>query len=166
MNGNFSRRLARKGAFRPARHLGKARARTCSIALWVAAGSGVGGGARLLAGLGAVALFGPGFPYGLLAVNVLGSFLIGLVAALTAPEGRWLVSPSTRHGLMAGFCGGFTTFSFFSLQTLQLIQDGRWVAGLVYVMATVLLSLLGVWSGFAAGVSANRKKRTWVGPQA
>ena len=66
------------------------------------------------------------FPWATLAANVSGSFLIGLIAALTGPDGRVLVAPDVRLFWMVGVCGGYTTFSSFSLQTLTLAQGGEW----------------------------------------
>ena len=66
------------------------------------------------------------FPWATLVANVSGSFLIGLIAALTGPDGRLLVAPELRLFLMVGICGGYTTFSSFSLQTLTLAQGGEW----------------------------------------
>ena len=70
---------------------------------------------------------GESFPWGTLVVNVIGCFVIGVVAALAAPEGRLFLTANTRLFLMFGICGGFTTFSSFSLQTLNLMRDGAWL---------------------------------------
>lgn len=127
-----------------------------TVGLWVALGSGLGGGARVVAVN--VILFIPDatLATGILAVNVLGSFAIGLVASLTTPGGRWRLGPAARQGLMAGFCGGFTTFSFFSLETLALLQQDRWAAAAIYVALTIALSLAAAWLGYEAG----RRTRT------
>ena len=105
----------------------------------VAIGGALGAVARYLVGL-AVA-----FPLGTLAVNVLGSFAIGLVWALFAARGLQAWLPL----VMTGFLGGFTTFSAFSLDTLRLVEGGRVVAAGGYVLASVVLSLLacalGLW---------------------
>jgi len=124
--------------------------------LLVAAGGAVGAGLRHLSGLAALRLFGTGFPWGTLFVNVSGSLLIGIVATLTAPEGRWLLGPEARQFLMMGVFGGFTTFSSFSLQTMNLVQDGEWLYSAAYVVSSVLLCLIGVWAGHAVGVVINR----------
>ena len=124
--------------------------------LWVALGSALGGVARYgCSGLMARTI-GETFPWGTLFVNVLGSLLIGLVATVSAPEGRWLLSMEARQFLMVGVFGGFTTFSSFSLQTLNLLQDGEWLYSGVYIVGSVVLCLVGVWAGHALGVVLNR----------
>lgn len=126
------------------------------IYLWIGAGSALGGMARYaLSGLVA-ARFGETFPWGTIAVNVAGSFLIGLFFTLTGPEGRWLVVPEVRQGVSLGLIGGFTTFSSFSLQTLNLFQEGEWLAGSANVALSVALCLLGVYLGYLAGLAVNR----------
>ncbi len=126
------------------------------LGLWVAAGSALGGLLRFAVSGLVARVVGETFPFGTLAVNVSGSFLIGLVAALSAPEGRWMVAPEIRLFLMLGVFGGFTTFSSFSLQTLTLVQDGEWAAALLNVVGSVALCLIAVWIGWAAGWALNR----------
>jgi fluoride exporter len=92
--------------------------------------------------------FGQTFPMGTLVVNVTGSFAIGLLAALSEPEGRWLVNPSLRQFLMIGVCGGYTTFSSFSLQTLALIQEGEWLHAVLNSIASFAFCLFAVWLGY------------------
>ena len=118
--------------------------------LLVGLGGALGAMARYLTVVGAARLFGPGFPAGTLAVNVLGSFLIGVLAvAMLGPRGA---SPAAAF-LLVGVLGGFTTFSAFSLDALKLWQAGQ--AGLAgaYVVASVGLSLAGVAAGAAAGAA-------------
>ena len=81
-------------------------------------------------------------------MNVTGSFIIGLFAALTDPEGRFLASPSFREFFMIGICGGYTTFSSFSLQTLALAQDGEWFRAGANAIASFTLCLVAVWIGY------------------
>ncbi len=126
------------------------------IYLWVGLGSALGGIARYAVSGLVAGWFGETFPYGTLTVNVLGSFGIGLFAALTAPDGRLLVDPSIRQFTMVGLFGGFTTFSSFSLQTLALVQDGEWPAAAANVVASVVACLIGVWLGTVAGLYWNR----------
>lgn len=123
--------------------------------LWIFIGGGLGSLARWGAsGLIAHAI-GETFPWGTLLVNISGSFVIGLFAALTGPEGRWLVSTSFRQFFMLGICGGYTTFSSFSLQTLNLAQDGQWLKAGLNCALSLLLCLLGVWLGYLLGMSLN-----------
>ena len=113
------------------------------IVFAVAAGSALGGVARYgLSGLVARSI-GETFPWGTLVVNVLGSFLIGVVATLTGPDGRLLVSPVARQFWILGIFGGFTTFSAFSLQTLNLAQEGEWARAGAFAGATVLRGPMG-----------------------
>ena len=72
-------------------------------------------------------MFGETFPWGTLIVNVSGSFVIGFFATLTGPDGRMFVGTTARQFVMIGICGGYTTFSSFSLQTLNLMNDGEWL---------------------------------------
>jgi CrcB protein len=95
--------------------------------------------------------WGETFPWGTLLVNVSGSAVIGLIAAVTAPEGRWFASPGTRLFLMTGICGGYTTFSSFSLNTLNLLRDGEWFYASSYIVLSVILCLAGVWAGYQIG---------------
>jgi len=116
--------------------------------LWVAIGGALGSMGRFwLSGLVANR-FGETFPWGTLVINVTGSFAIGFFASLTGTEGRWLVSPSFRTFFMIGICGGYTTFSAFSLQTLNLARDGEWLYAGVNILLSVILCLAGVWLGF------------------
>jgi CrcB protein len=126
--------------------------------LWIALGSALGGMARFACSNLAVAWFGPTFPWGTLAINVLGSFVIGFFATLTGPDGRLLVPGDARQFVMVGFCGGYTTFSSFSLQTLTLIQDGEAVRAGLNVAGSVILCMLAVWLGYVAAAALNAVK--------
>jgi CrcB protein len=119
--------------------------------LAVAAGGALGSMARFWVTGAVAALTGPRFPYGTLLINILGSFVIGMVAGLTLTPERMGIHPDLRIFLMVGICGGFTTFSAFSLQTLELMQAGAVVPALLYVTASVLLCVLFVWFGWALG---------------
>ena len=122
--------------------------------LWVAAGSALGGMARYWCSGFVAERAGEAFPWGTLIINVLGSFVIGLFGGLTGPDGRFLVSPEVRIFVMVGLCGGYTTFSSFSLQTLTLMQDGEWARAGANVVLSVVLCLLAVWLGVAAAGTA------------
>ena len=113
----------------------------------VGLGSAIGGIARYWASGFIANRYGETFPWGTLLVNVSGSFAIGLFSTLTAPEGRWLVGPSGRNFFMAGICGGYTTFSSFSLQTLSLAQEEQWLYAAGNAGLTVILCLVAVWLG-------------------
>lgn len=131
---------------------------TLTLYAAVALGSALGGLARALCSYLLLQALGPGFPWGTLLVNVAGSALIGLYATLAAPDGRLFPSPAQRQFVMAGFCGGFTTFSVFSLETLLLIEAGKMAVAGLYVACSVLLWLVGVWLGHIAAVRLNRLK--------
>lgn len=125
-------------------------------ALWVMIGSALGGGARYWCSGLVARTVGETFPWGTLTVNVAGSILIGLVAALTGPDGRWLIGGPARQFIMTGVFGGFTTFSSFSLQTLALVQDGEWGRAALNIVLSVVCCLVGVWIGWALGAAINR----------
>lgn len=115
--------------------------------LWVSLGGAIGTAARFWLSGAVAQRFGQTFPLGTLAVNVSGSFIIGLFAALTDPEGRLLVSPTFRQFFMIGICGGYTTFSSFSLQTLALAQEGEWFWAAANTLLSFALCLIAVWLG-------------------
>jgi fluoride exporter len=117
--------------------------------LAVAVGGAIGSLARFWITLAMTALTGPQFPWGTLLINVLGSFVIGLVAGFTLVPARVAMHPDLRIFLMTGFCGGFTTFSSFSLQTLELMQAGELVQALGYVLGSVVLCILFTFGGWA-----------------
>ena len=119
--------------------------------LWVALGGALGSMARFGVAKAVTALTGPKFPWGTLLINIGGSFVIGWFGTLTGSRGTVSVPPDIRIFVMVGICGGFTTFSSFSLQTLELMQSGEllWAAG--YILGSVVLCLLGVWLGTLLG---------------
>ena len=93
--------------------------------------------------------FGETFPWGTLTVNVAGSFAVGLLYFACGPDSPWIVSATTRQFLLAGILGGFTTFSSFSIQTLNLLKDGELAAVGVNVIGSVALGLLAAFAGDA-----------------
>lgn len=122
---------------------------------WVALGSAVGGmGRYAFSGLGA-RYISETFPWGTLAVNVLGSLLIGALAFVIPVDTR-LLTEGEREFLMVGFCGGFTTFSSFSLETLNLARNGDVGAALGYTLASLVLCLLAVGIGYFAAAALAR----------
>ncbi|WP_248730219.1 MULTISPECIES: fluoride efflux transporter CrcB [Halomonadaceae] len=123
----------------------------------VALGSALGAIARYLVSIGLLSLLGPGYPWGTLVANVLGSVLIGLVSVCTQEGGRFRSSPLLRQFLMAGFCGGFTTFSIFSLEVVSLADQGEWRQAAGYVVLSLGLWMGGVVSGVRLGTRLNRR---------
>ena len=113
--------------------------------LWVTLGSAFGGMARAWCSGLLARRFGEAFPWGTLAVNIVGSFVIGLADAVAAAG-----SPA-RQLVIAGLCGGFTTFSAFSLQTLFLFRGGQGLSAAANVGASVVACLAAVWIGHLAG---------------
>ena len=124
--------------------------------LVIGLGSALGGLARYGCGLAAAALWGTGFPWGTILINILGSVVIGLFATLTAPDGRLLVGTLGRQFVMVGLCGGYTTFSAFSLETLNLLRSGRALAAGANVLLSVALCLIAVWIGHAVARRLNQ----------
>jgi fluoride exporter len=117
----------------------------------VAVGGALGSVARFwLAGV-MTELTGPRFPWGTLLINVLGSCVIGLVAGLTLTPERVGLHPDLRIFLMTGVCGGFTTFSAFSLQTLELMQSGDVWPAFGYAVGSVVLCVLATYGGWVLG---------------
>lgn len=113
----------------------------------VAIGGAIGSVARYLTGLLTLRLFGPGFPWGTLAVNVIGSLAIGVFAELIAR--RYGASQELRLFIVTGFLGGFTTFSAFSLDVAVLVERGAMLPAVAYVAVSMLVSLFAVFAGLA-----------------
>lgn len=115
-----------------------------ALLLAVFIGSGVGGVLRYLFGSGMVLLAGRGFPFGTLLINIIGSFLIGIFfeMAMSSPHEALI-----RSFVMIGLLGGFTTFSTFSLDTLTLLEEGKILFALLYVVGSVAISLFAVFLG-------------------
>src|SRR5438874_4664977 len=121
-------------------------------------GSALGGGARYWCSGFIAQRIGETFPWGTLIVNVAGSFVIGFFATLTGPDGRFLVGTTARQFVMIGLCGGYTTFSSFSLQTLNLARDGEWLRAGGNIGLSVILCLLAVLLGLMAAAALNQMK--------
>lgn len=126
----------------------------------IALGSAIGGVARYWCSGLVAQRVGEVFPWGTLAVNVIGSFLIGILGAMSEADGRWYADPGARQFLMIGVLGGFTTFSAFSLQTLNLLRDGESLYAIANVAVSVAACLLAVWFGFVVAASLGQ----WRGP--
>ena len=128
--------------------------------LWVAIGGALGSVGRYWLSGFVAARFGETFPWGTLVINVTGSFVIGIFAALAIPEGR-MDSQSRLFAtqfLMIGVCGGYTTFSSFSWQTLRLLQDREWLYAGGNVILSVTLCIIAVWLGYALGSALSSMK--------
>jgi len=123
---------------------------------WVSFGGALGTAARYWCSGFVAELFGETFPWGVLLINISGSLAIGFFATLTGPDGRMFVGTEMRQFVMVGLCGGFTTFSSFSLQTLNLFRDGETGLGLANVGLSVALCLVAVWIGHLAANHLNQ----------
>jgi CrcB protein len=123
--------------------------------LYVALGGAIGSVGRAAISVGMARLTGPAFPWGTILINVLGSFLISFFGTLTLSDGRFPVAADWRAFVMVGICGGFTTFSSFSLQTLDLARDGRPAQALGNIGLSVLLCLVSVAAGHYAAEQLN-----------
>ena len=126
--------------------------------LWIALGGALGSVARYGCSSLAAHWIGETFPWGTIIVNVVGSFIIGLFATLTGPDGRFIASPDARQFVMVGLCGGYTTFSSFSLQTLNLVRDGELAQAGGNIVISVAACLAAVWLGAVAAAAINAPK--------
>lgn len=127
--------------------------------LLVALGGALGSVARFgMNNLISSARFAEVFPWGTLVVNVSGSFVIGFLGAITAPEIAGPRRAAIIQFFMVGICGGYTTFSSFSLQTLNLIQERQWLYAAGNVLLSVVVCMIAVWLGWLAGAAFNSMK--------
>ncbi len=124
--------------------------------LWVAMGGALGTVGRYALSLFAAQHFGETFPWGTLLINVTGSFVIGFFATATDTDGALLVRPEFRTFFMSGICGGYTTFSSFSLQTLRLAQDGQWLGAGANIVGSNVGCLAAVWLGHLCALALRR----------
>jgi CrcB protein len=113
--------------------------------LLVMVGGALGSLARYGVGLGAAQLFGSTFPLGTMLINISGSFLLGVLVSLSGPMA---ISSGTRLFLGTGFCGGYTTLSTFSVETLNLMEKGSYGWALVYLLGNLGGGLMAAWAGF------------------
>ena len=120
-------------------------------------GGALGTGARFWASGLIAERAGEFFPLGTLIVNITGSFAIGFLAAFADPEGRFLLSPRFREFFLVGVCGGYTTFSSFSLQTLDLIRDGDWFKAGLNTLLSFACCLAAVWLGRVLALTISPK---------
>ena len=133
--------------------------RSARIYTWIAFGSILGGLARDGVTLSVGATAGA-FPWATLLVNATGSLIIGFYAALTGADGRLMARLEHRQFVMTGFCGGYTTFSTFSLETFQLLHAGMKITALAYILASVVCWLVSVWFGHMLAGRYNRTRRS------
>ncbi len=122
---------------------------------YIALGGALGSVVRAWTTNAMVRMAGANFPWGTILINVVGSFIIGFFGALTASDGRFQVHADARAFVMIGICGGFTTFSSFSLQTLDLIRDGKPGAAFANIGLSVILCLFAVSAGYASAMAFN-----------
>ncbi len=138
---------------------GKTRSNSWNTAILygcVAAGGMLGSVARYLISLLIPSL--AAFPLATLFVNVTGSFVIGFYSTLSGPDGRLFASTRQRQFVMTGFCGGYTTFSAFSLETFKLLHGGMARVAVSYIAASVVTWLVAVWLGHMLASRLNRLK--------
>lgn len=133
------------------------RPRTQMNALWIFLGGGLGSLARYWLSGWVASRVGEVFPWGTMFVNVSGCFLIGVLATVTSTDGRFWVGPSGRSFLLLGVLGGYTTFSSFSWQTLELIHDGQWGWAAGNAVLSLVLCLAAVAAGNYVGMLINQK---------
>ena len=122
---------------------------------WVGLGGAIGSIARYWMGLAVARHLGEAFPWGTFFINIIGSFIIAFFGTLTVPQGLHTVSPEMRLFVMVGFCGGYTTFSSFSLQTVDLLRGGENLAALGYVVGSAVLCILAAAIGYYMAAAVN-----------
>ena len=131
---------------------------TLGLYLAVALGTGIGSAARAAISLAFAPTHGPTLPWDSLLANAAGSFLIGLYAGLVGPDGRLIASARSRHFVMTGLCGGFTSFSVFSLESFRLLERGALGLAGMTVAGSALSWMICVWLGRMMAERLNRLK--------
>src|SRR5580658_3466300 len=126
-----------------------------STYLYVALGGALGSMARFWLASFVAEIMGPQFPWGTILINIVGSFVIGFFATFTGPGGRIVASLDTRAFVMVGICGGFTTFSAFSLQTLDLARANQWAQAGGNILISLVVCLFAVWLGYLLATALN-----------
>jgi len=124
--------------------------------VWVALGGALGSIVRYACSGVAARWFGPGFPYGTLFVNVVGSYAIGVLGTIAIAGGRALTATDLRAFLIVGILGGFTTFSAFSLETFTLARGGNLSGAAANVLLSLVLCFVAVWLGYASATAFSR----------
>lgn len=116
-----------------------------AVALWLAASGAAGTLLRAAANGVALRLFGPAFPWGTLAVNVVGSFAFGAIYGLARSRGG--ISSAHETIILVGFLGGFTTYSSFAFQSVEMLQAGRLLPAVAYIVGTNVAAVAATWGG-------------------
>ena len=124
--------------------------------VWIGIGSAIGGMSRYWCSGVVTRLFGETLPWGTIVVNIFGSLIIGFIATLIPPDSRIFSIHDTRNFLMIGVLGGYTTFSAFSLETINLAREGHWFSAVLNVFLSVFLCLIAVWVGHIAANTITR----------
>lgn len=127
-----------------------------STYLWIAVGGALGSMARFFVSSSFAKVLGEVFPWGTIIVNITGCFIIGILATITGPDGRLVVPPDFRQFLLIGICGGYTTFSSFGLQTLNLLRDGDFVGAGGNALISFIACMIAVWLGAVLGQVFNQ----------
>ncbi|WP_298263204.1 fluoride efflux transporter CrcB [Acidocella sp.] len=126
--------------------------------LWVALGGALGSVARYALGNAMTLALGADFPWGTLLINVLGSFVISFFGVLSGAQARFPVPFEARVFVTVGLCGGFTTFSSFSLQTVELARNGQPMRAALYVAASATLCIIACALGYVAAAALNASR--------
>jgi CrcB protein len=124
--------------------------------VWIALGGAIGTIARFAVSGAFARMVGETFPWGTIVVNISGCLVIGLLATITGPDGRLVVAPDLRQFMLIGLCGGYTTFSSFSLQTLNLIRNGELMSAAGNTAISFVACMLAVWIGAVLGQAFNQ----------
>ena len=119
------------------------------IYLLIGFGSALGGMMRYWCSIHITTFLGHNFPWDIIIINVIGSFVIGLAAAMSGPDSKWALDFETKQFLMVGICGGYTTFSSFSLQTMNLLHDGKMLQASGNIILSVIFCLISVKLGYS-----------------
>jgi CrcB protein len=130
-----------------------------AIYLWVAVGGAIGSVARFALGNAMMLAVGTSFPWGTLLINVLGSFVIGFFSVLTGMNARFPLPAEARIFVTVGLCGGFTTFSAFSIQTVELARNGHPMRAALYVAASAALCIMACALGYAWAAAINAPRQ-------